>query len=175
VVLHAFGGLAMYEGRRHRPIKQILISAAGPGAGFALAAGAIVALRAGGFKIPNVLPFWPEAWADVWNPGGNRIPSDLAFLLVSLLLYVNIWWGLVNMLPVFPLDGGQIFRELMEIVMPGRGWQVALQVSIVTGIGVAVYAATHREPYVAVLFGYLAFLSYQSLQAYTGRGFGRPW
>ena len=30
------------------------------------------------------------------------------------MLWVNIYWGLVNLLPVYPLDGGQIARELFN-------------------------------------------------------------
>ena len=35
--------------------------------------------------------------------------------LIWDLLQVNILWGLVNLLPVYPLDGGQIARELFTL------------------------------------------------------------
>jgi Peptidase family M50 len=34
--------------------------------------------------------------------------------IVDDLLYVNFYWGLVNLLPVWPLDGGHISRALVE-------------------------------------------------------------
>ena len=54
--------------------------------------------------------------------GGASFPGVLRastiiilFVLVWDLLFVNIFWGLVNLLPVFPLDGGQISRELFQL------------------------------------------------------------
>ena len=37
------------------------------------------------------------------------------------LLEVNIMWGMINLLPMFPLDGGQISRELLNIRNPRYG------------------------------------------------------
>jgi len=37
----------------------------------------------------------------------SRVPSTSTFI-VNNLLYVISFWSLLNLLPVFPLDGGQI-------------------------------------------------------------------
>ncbi len=49
------------------------------------------------------------------------VPSDYVALFPSngmaffkFLIQVSVWWSLLNLLPVFPLDGGQIMHGLMS-------------------------------------------------------------
>ena len=51
------------------------------------------------------------------------------------MLYVNIFWGLVNLLPVYPLDGGQIARELLELASPADGVRQSLWLSVIAAVG----------------------------------------
>ena len=41
--------------------------------------------------------------------------SDLANHVVADLLQINILWGLINLLPIYPLDGGRVARELFTL------------------------------------------------------------
>src|SRR5260370_36429350 len=50
-------------------------------------------------------------------------------VLVNDLLFVNFYWGLMNLLPVYPLDGGQAARALFESASPYRGRRRSLIVS----------------------------------------------
>jgi stage IV sporulation protein FB len=93
--------------------------------------------------------------------------------LVNFLLEVNIWWGLMNLLPVYPLDGGQFLRELLGYLRVPDALEKSLWISIFTAAGVALYAfARVHDYYLAAMFGYLAYTSFQTLQALTGRGGG---
>ncbi len=174
VVLHWAGGLAVPEqvrwGNRYanvelRPSQAILISLAGPGAGFLLAALVLAGSAAvGGVIIPaplfGVIPF-----AEAFVPGG-WIPN----LIVHDLLWVNIFWGLVNLLPVYPLDGGNVARRLLIVMDPLDGGRKSLWLSIITGAIVALAGLVLLgSVYMAILFGFLAFQSYQTL---TGRSWG---
>ena len=178
VTLHWLGGLAShdrgdsesyysYDDRSSRPSTQIIISLAGPVAGFLFAAliiGALFAFGAGArFDVGGPYLFrWDLL--DITSP-------YLAYLLDSLI-FVNVFWGLINLLPVYPLDGGQISRELFLAANPGRGIERSLQLSMAAGIAMALYALLrfHQPFFVVLLFGFLAFGSYQALTAY--RGFG---
>ncbi|HEY2981241.1 MAG TPA: site-2 protease family protein [Anaerolineales bacterium] len=174
VVLHMGGGLAVPEpvswgGRwanvELRPSQAILISLAGPAAGFLFAALVLaVAAAVGGIIIPTFLfgfiPF-PEALV----PGG-AVPN----LIVHLLLWVNIFWGLVNLLPVYPLDGGNVARRAWISLDPLDGGRKSLWLSVITGAVVALAGLLFlHSVYMALLFGFLAFQSYQTL---SGRSFG---
>ena len=97
--------------------------------------------------------------------------ANLGYLLDSLI-FINLFWGLINLLPVYPLDGGKVSRELLLTANPGRGIEWSLQLSMVAAIAMAIYAlfAFDQAIFVVLLFGYLAFASYQTLAAY--RNFG---
>lgn len=162
IVLYSFGGLAIprsYGARALSTGQRVFVSFAGPGAGF-LFAGLIFGglwaagygwprLRMGGF-LPQLVPSGP----------GGRLGE-----LISYLAFVNVWWGLMNLLPVFPLDGGQISRALFTHRNPYDGLRQSLTLSIVVGALVAVYGVLSRQLFLALLFGSLAFQSYLLLQS----------
>jgi len=80
-------------------------------------------------------------------------------------LSVNIFWGLINLVPVFPLDGGNVARYALLQFDPRDGVRKSLWISVVAGGLVAVLGLVYfRSIYMAFLFGFLAFQSYQSLR-----------
>ncbi len=176
ILLYAFGGLAIYRPSRREPIPEMLISLAGPAAGFVFA-GAVVALcKVTGHPIQFFvgLPYG-IAWIP---PMFERVELSV---LVHMLLWVNVWWGLVNLLPVFPLDGGQFTRELLMYFRSPDALINSLRISIITAAAVAIYTglqAARVHPvdignfYITIMFGYLAYSSYNMLQSFTGQGRG---
>jgi stage IV sporulation protein FB len=167
ITLHSFGGLASYHPTFHNTRSQVLITAAGPGAGF-LFAGLIIALVA--LAGHRVVFGWHFGMLPLRYEG---FESDQLNMLIADLLYVNIFWGLVNLLPVYPLDGGQISRELFALVSPADSARQSLWLSVITAAAVAVLAFTRLDDkYIALFFAYLAYTSYSTLQA-IGAGGGR--
>jgi stage IV sporulation protein FB len=181
VTLHWLGGLASYDrgfsdsyytydDRSTRPLTQIVISLAGPVAGFLFAAivvGLVFALGGGvDFSLGG-------AYLIRWNL--LEVTSGNLASLLNSLIFVNLFWGLINLLPVYPLDGGQVSRELFLSANSQRGIAWSLQLSMAAAIGFAIYALFRfdRPFFVVLLFGFLAFGSYQALAAY--RGFGGRW
>ena len=168
LVLHAFGGLAIPHSRVPRRWQRIAVSLAGPAAGFALF---------GLLYASNQLTSWSQR-----NP--------LTLWLYFQLVFVNVAWGLMNLLPVWPLDGGQVCEEVCVGLSPwkGRGW--SLRVSILVAAAACVYslacAVGVRENadwilmlppwlplgslWTALLFGALAAQSYQLLEAERWQG-----
>ena len=198
IVLYHFGGLAVPDQgtsfgslgqtySRLRPSHQIAISAAGPGAQLLLVAVVILCVRLAGYALafsPSesldyslVYSLWPlDSLLD--RIGGQPLPSLPLYLALFFLLAPSIGWALLNLLPVYPLDGGQIARELFTIYSPHSGIRNSLILSVAAGAAVAIFALTRDDTFLAIMFGMLAFSSYQILQAYSGRGGGfggRPW
>ena len=171
IVLHFAGGLTIPQSTLWRnrwanvalgPNQNIVISLAGPGAGFILAALviALVILLGGSVITTRLLGFIPF-------PGFALLPfgGELLSLFVSSLLWVNIFWGFINLLPVFPLDGGNVTRNVLLQTDPVDGVRKSLWVSVIAGALIALAAFfVLSSLYMAVLFGFLAFQSYQSLQ-----------
>ncbi|MCI0361598.1 MAG: M50 family metallopeptidase [Planctomycetaceae bacterium] len=190
IVLYWMGGLAVpgddaphspwssYSsskfGRRARtPAEHILISFAGPAAGFIFAALIIAGVFASGGSVqPTISQSYIPGW-DV-ELGGVMEGNFNLLLLVDLLLQVNIWWGVMNLLPIFPLDGGQIAQQLMIASDPWGGIVRSLWLSIIVAAAVAVIGgALFREWFIAIMFASLAVSNYLTLQQVSGGG--RPW
>jgi Zn-dependent protease len=156
ITLYSFGGLASCNDCDRRPRSQILISLAGPLAGFFLAAFVVSILLATQHLVAIQFAWNPV----VWMPFESRV-ADLA---IFFLLYVNIFWGLLNLLPIYPLDGGQVSRQLFLIWNSSTGTLRSLELSAGIAILVAAYAAMQQDWYLAILFGALAFGNFQAIQ-----------
>ena len=84
---------------------------------------------------------------------------------MTMLLFVNVFWGIFNLLPVYPLDGGQVTRNALIQYDPRDGVRKSLWVSVIAGAVIALVGGFLMDSvYIALLFGVLAFQSYQSLQ-----------
>lgn len=108
IVLYAFGGLAQGSQLRTRR-ENLLVSAAGPG--LQILAGLAVGWSA---------TLWPPPW--LW----------LRQMLDGFTV-VSIFWALLNLVPVLPLDGGRLCEAYLG---PGRLRQV-LTISIVCAVTLA--------------------------------------
>jgi stage IV sporulation protein FB len=167
VTLYGLGGLAACEDCDRTPWRQIVILLAGPFAGFLLAAIIVVVLKACGhvdeFRLSwipiRLQPFDPVYYVQNGRPA-------LVDLVILDLLYVNIAWGLVNLLPVYPLDGGQLSRELFTLGNPRAGIIQSLQLSIGVAVLVALYAISRNSIYTCAMFGILAYNNFQTLRMY---------
>ena len=185
IVLHSFGGLAIYNpsasplqygSRRVRNTGgvQILISLAGPAAGFLLAALVIGALAATNHQA--IFYFFGE-----FRPvgRGDEIRNLQLLNVINDLLFVNIYWGLLNLLPIYPLDGGQVARELL-LAKSNDGIRQSLMLSFITAVVIAVFALVlWKQMYMAFMFGYLAYMNYTQLSGPFGGSLGgsrrSPW
>ncbi|MFK7818264.1 MAG: site-2 protease family protein [Planctomycetaceae bacterium] len=146
IVLYHFGGLAYYDAfRGHTPWKRIAVSIAGPGAGFILA-GFVIAFQ----------------FAATWN--GWFEGSVIYEYLIGQLLFVNIGWGLVNLLPVYPLDGGQICREVLVLLKTRNPPLLSNRIGMFVGGFVGLVALNFGMTYAGLMFLFLAFSNYQATQ-----------
>jgi stage IV sporulation protein FB len=161
IVLYGFGGLAVGSNRLSRRWQRMAVAFAGPAAQLLLWALLwLLAFRSG------VLRQVPEAWFG---------PVSRAW---AMLYMINLFWPLLNLLPIWPLDGGQISRDLLEGLLGSRGTSLALGLSLVVAGLLAVHCLMNHlgRPLLpdwvpagglfgALLFGWLAADSYMALQA----------
>jgi len=155
VVLYSFGGLAVGSTQGLSRWQRIAVLFAGPGAGFV---------------------FCGTVWAAyVISSDYTEVPL-LARIVISDIIVINLFWGIMNLLPVWPLDGGQITGELCSMRNPRGGLRVALRISIVVAGAVALlaFADNMDRPLLpfrigiglfgALMFAMLAYGSYEMLQ-----------
>jgi len=176
IVLHFAGGLTIPEpvawgsGWANVALsrgQEIFIALAGPFAGFLFAVLIILIVTVSGGSVATIwlFGFIPLPLSAV-IPFGGRVVGGL----ITLLLWVNVFWGLINLMPVQPLDGGNVARNVFIIYDPFDGMRKALWLSVITaGLLALVGLIVLRSIYMAFLFGFLAYQSYQSIQGRYGR------
>jgi Zn-dependent protease len=163
ITLTHFGGyVAPFENwaRTSRPMtpwRDVFVSAAGPGAGFLLGGAILVAVVAAGRGTVVDLLFFA-----VRIPG-EPLPARAA-LMVIVLLFATFGWGLMNLVPCWPLDGGRIAERLLVMRDRRDGARQAVILAIIAALGMIVWALLRSETYLMILFGLLAAQNYQRLQ-----------
>ncbi|WP_436795688.1 metalloprotease [Actinospongicola halichondriae] len=153
IVLHGFGGVTLSQ-RQLTKVQSIIVSLAGP----------ITALVVLG--IPALLIRDSDYGLGLWDAyrGGFGL-----WPVVVFAVYVNIWWSIANLLPIRPLDGGNVMTELIGI-------QRARILSIVVGGGAAIWAYLHADEgfrYAALFAAFLAFINFSEYRRAT-QGAGGP-
>jgi|Deesub1362A_J573_1020465.scaffolds.fasta_scaffold03287_4 membrane-associated protease RseP (regulator of RpoE activity) len=170
IVLYHMGGLTYPEGaampgglarRVSSGASEILISLAGSGAGFLLVAVVVgLAMLAGAsvgvVTLLRVIPLFVA-----YFPHANRLLNELLWQLI----WVNVIWGVINLLPVYPLDGGNVARLVFQKVDPYHGMRKALTLSVATAVAVAVVGALlMRSLFFVFFYGLLALSNYEALR-----------
>lgn len=90
ILLLPIGGMARIAGMSPRPRDEFLVAAAGPAVSLLLGA-------AGWLAAPFLFPV---------NPWLGIVADSLGWM--------NLWLGLFNLIPAYPMDGGRIFRALLS-------------------------------------------------------------
>jgi len=145
IFLYHFGGMAMYTpGSDYTAGRSILITFAGPAAGLML----------GGASI---------ATAFLLVVNGVEV-TPLVDETLTQLIWVNFAWSILNLLPVFPLDGGQITRDVLTSMNPSKGETWALWISVVIAGLIAVAAFTLRLTFLGFMFALMGYNNFQMLQ-----------
>ncbi|RYD34746.1 MAG: hypothetical protein EOP85_19565 [Verrucomicrobiaceae bacterium] len=136
IVLQAFGGYAAYSGVRLGRKQSFLITAAGPAIQIVL-----------GLLVWGLLMVLPEM-----HSYGTHF--------LQMLMIISIFWAVLNLLPVVPLDGGQ----MMHAVLGPARIKITLWITIITAIFVAVLMFKFtRSILFPVFLGMFAWQAYQRL------------
>jgi Zn-dependent protease len=86
-------------------------------------------------------------------------------VILAQVVWVNIIWSAFNLLPVLPLDGGQVCASALHFVVGNRSMRFAHVISIVIAIGGGIYALTNPNYIFIALFA--AFLAYWNCSQLT--------
>ncbi|MEM9193639.1 MAG: site-2 protease family protein, partial [Myxococcota bacterium] len=143
IELHGMGGVTSWRaGRRLSPGQSIFVSFAGPLVGIVI--GTVALLLAGFFGVGE--------------------ESTFGFTL-AIVAWVNLGWGVLNLIPMMPLDGGNIMASFFELFAKGKGRVFARYVSLGISALVLALAVYAQQIFAAVVVGWLALNNWRGLQA----------
>ena len=136
--LVGLGGLTRRHGPKLTRGKEFLIILNGPIAGFAL------------FFISYFLL--------------TIIPAKNSLLVYAfeVALNVNLFWTILNLLPVFPLDGGHLMKIILERIFGIRGIKFAFLLSVALAVAIGLCFFLFQQMLMGALFLMLAFESYRA-------------
>lgn len=139
--LWALGGLTTWEpvSGPIAPVRRAAIAAAGSALG----------LVVGG----AVYPLWRMA-----GPG-----SDILSLALGWAVWVNLGWGLINWLPIRLLDGGHIFRGVIDALWPTRSERIANLFFLFSSAAAAILAFRLRFPIAGLFAAFMLVLEVRNL------------
>ena len=148
IVLGGMGGVTM-NARRARPWHDVVISVAGPLSSFALAW--LMAQVRGRFALVHTDP--------------------MLVVFVPMLIQANVWWGIFNLLPISPLDGGHAVRNFLRIFLKDKtAFVIAVWIAIVVGTIVAALALRFRWIFLGLIIAYFVYSNYQQWKYYREHG-----
>lgn len=116
VVLHGFGGLTSGQGSL-TPARSIVVSLAGP-------LSALILLG-----LPSL-----------YLEATNAFPNGYGPAILTQLVFINVGWSLLNLVPILPLDGGNVMASVIDLAAPGKGMRAAQIASVVVAGGGALLA-----------------------------------
>ena len=125
--------------------REVLLTLAGPGAGLllgVLSGGVLLGLEAVG-----------------------PVNAIAAYVLKATFM-ANLFWALVNLVPVVPLDGGHIARAVLMHLFGKKGFLYAQLVTLLfaaAGLGLALFM---KAAVLGLLFGLWGFRAVSVIQAY---------
>jgi Zn-dependent protease len=129
ILLLPIGGMAEFDSIPRQPRRELLISLAGPAVNFSIV-----------LLLLLFLP-WPRDW-------GRETVEFSARGMGDLLLRINLIMGGFNLLPVFPMDGGRIFRALLATrcsYLAATAWATAVG-KVLAILGAVWFAAIAKHP-----------------------------
>jgi len=139
VTLYGMGGLTSGSGEL-TPMQSMAVSAAGP-----VSVLVLIGLPA------------------LWLRSQGTITSYEGRVILSQIIWINVGWSLLNLLPMLPLDGGNITRSLLDMVTRGKGRRPAEVLSVIAAVAIGLVALSIQQPFLVMLAGLFAFMNISSL------------
>jgi Zn-dependent protease len=139
ITLQAFGGYASFPSGKLDRKQSFVVTAAGPALQFAFGVMLII-------FTPNI-----------------SIPEGSLFLpFLRDLIWVSIAWSILNCLPVYPMDGGQMMAAILGPKRQHNVHLISSLVAVAVGIAGYLYLGTILLPIFMALFAWQNWQSYQA-------------
>ena len=177
IILYHFGGLAVgssfgsWNGARRGSLNardSLLIAAAGPAAQLALAACVYAAGRYLGMRME--LDWVLQDYFSI-EPPASQVPSSASvYAMFNSLVTPSVFWALLNLLPILPMDGGNIMLNTLVLSKNSDAQRNSHLISIFVAVLVAIYCfQSIGDPMLTMMCLLFAAINWQQLQIMSGR------
>ncbi|MEC8614770.1 MAG: site-2 protease family protein [Verrucomicrobiota bacterium] len=139
ITLRAFGGYASFPAGKLDRKQSFVVTAAGPALQFVF--GVLLIVLAPTISIPEGSLFLP---------------------FLRDLIWVSIAWSILNCLPVYPMDGGQMMAAILGPKKQHNVHLISSIVAVIIGVAGYLYLGTILLP---IFMGLFAWQNWQSYQA----------
>ncbi len=139
ITLRAFGGYASFPADKLDRKQSFVVTAAGPALQFVF--GVLLIVLAPSISIPEGSLFLP---------------------FLRDLIWVSIAWSILNCLPVYPMDGGQMMAAILGPKKQHNVHLISFIVAVIIGIAGYLYLGTILLPIFMALFAWQNWQSYQA-------------
>ena len=139
ISLHAFGGYATYPPGRLSRKQSFLVTAAGPGLQILLGLFLFILIR-----------FVPIPQGSLLN------------VLVLDLLWVSVVWALLNCIPIYPMDGGQMMAAALGPRRENLVYLISAILAVVIGLASIRFLNSLLLPIFMGLFAWQNWQAYQN-------------
>ncbi len=143
IELVGFGGITKRRGGHIKPWQEFIVVLNGPLAGCVLCG----------------LAWWGKEILQVSHP------QSVLTYVVSMAFYVNVFWTVINLLPIQPLDGGKLLSIALEGIFGFRGTKIALFISLVLAAGLSVFFFVIQAFLAGALFMLFTYEAYRAWKA----------
>jgi Zn-dependent protease len=150
IVLGGMGGHTANENMRNaRPWQDVVISVAGPVSNFLLAVACTYLYRNTAI-------------------GGT---DKMLIVLLPTMAAASIWWGLLNLIPVPPLDGGHATRSFFKMFLTDRtSFVLSTWIALVIGGVIAIWGFTQGQFFLAFFLVMMLYAVWQRWQYFREHG-----
>lgn len=138
ITLQAFGGFASYPSGRLGRRQSFIVTAAGPAVQFVL--GLLLIVLARNLTIPEGSLFGP---------------------FLTYLIWVSIAWAVLNCLPVYPLDGGQMLAAVLGPRKQRYVYLISAIVAASAGVAGYLFLGSWLLPIFMALFAWQNWQAFQ--------------
>lgn len=172
IVLWGMGGLCYSQAERQTLVQRLAVVLCGPAAGLGLYVvvmvvfSALYGLTASEHismteRVLGIKPHLEHVMS-----AREKFPSLVPFQIYRFLIEINLLWSLLNLLPIWPLDGGQATQIVLSLFDRVRGprWGHIVSLLVAGGLAIMAIAEGGDNLFRVIFLGYFAMINFQMLQ-----------
>jgi len=111
----------------------------------------LIAASGSALAIAGSLPFLFAARSDL-------ITNQTLGLITDGFIFAALVWGILNWIPIRPLDGGQMMTSALQIFWPERGANIAKVISVIFTGGAAIWLINSGQTLFAMYVVLIGFI-----------------